>query len=71
VKGLICACLVASLQTLTVAQAYEADIHYSATYVLARASGWSTRDARIIASADEGVDENEETVAALEVVFYG
>src|SRR5690349_24472180 len=52
---------------MTAAQAYEADIHYSATYVLARAAGWSAADARTIASANEGVDENQDTVAALEV----
>jgi hypothetical protein len=49
------------------AQAYEADIHYSTTYVLARAVGWSDGDALTIASANQGVDENEDTVAALEV----
>ncbi len=37
-KGLLCACLLASLQSMTVAQAYEADIHFSTTYVLARAA---------------------------------
>ena len=49
------------------AQAYEADIHYSTTYVLARAVGWSEADALTIASANQGVDENQDTVAALEV----
>jgi hypothetical protein len=49
------------------AQAYEADIHYSTTYVLARAAGWSVADALTIASANQGVDENHDTVAALEV----
>ena len=52
---------------MPVAHAYEADIHYSATYVLARAVGWSEADARTIASANQGVDENQHTVAALEV----
>ena len=46
-KGILCACLLASLQP--VAQAYEADVHYSATYVLARAAGWTEADARTIA----------------------
>jgi len=64
-KGILCACLLASLHS--VAQAYEADIHYSTTYVLARAAGWPKADALTIASADQGVDENQDTVAALEV----
>jgi hypothetical protein len=66
-KGILCACLLLSLQSLTVARAYEADIHYSTTYVLARAVGWAEADARTIASADQAVDENQDTVAALEV----
>ena len=66
-KGLLLACLLASLQTMTVARAYEADIHYSTTYVLARAAGWTGADALTIASANQGVDENQDTVAALEV----
>jgi hypothetical protein len=66
-KGIICAGLVASLQWMSVAQAYEADIHYSTTYVLARAVGWTGADARIIASANQGLDENQHTVAALEM----
>lgn len=57
----------ALLQLCTVAQAYEADIHYSTTYVLARAAGWPGADALTIASANQGVDENQDTVAALEV----
>ena len=66
-KGLLCACLLVSLQLTSPAQAYEADIHYSTTYVLARAVGWSKADALTIASANQAVDENEDTVAALEV----
>jgi hypothetical protein len=66
-KGILCACLLAALQSMTAAHAYEADIHYSTTYVLARAVGWSEGDARTIASANQGVDENQHTVAALEV----
>src|SRR3954451_18880887 len=66
-KGILCACVLVSLQSMNVAQAYEADIHYSTTYVLARAVGWSGEDALTIASADQGVDENQDTVAALEV----
>jgi len=66
-KGLLCACLLVSLQSMGAARAYEADIHYSTTYVLARAVGWPESEARIIASANQGVDENQDTVAALEV----
>jgi hypothetical protein len=64
-KGLLCACLLVSLPSVT--RAYEADIHYSTTYVIARAVGWSEADALTIASANQGVDENQDTVAALEV----
>jgi hypothetical protein len=70
-KGLFCAGLLLALQSLTASHAYEADIHYSTTYALARASGWSAADALTIASANEGVDENEGTVAALEVDATG
>jgi hypothetical protein len=66
-KGILCACLLLSLQSMSAARAYEADIHYSTTYVLARAVGWSEADALTIASANQGVDENQDTVAALEV----
>jgi hypothetical protein len=61
------ACLAVSLQAISVAQAYEADIHYSTTYVLARAVGWPEADAQTIASANQAVDENQDTTAALEV----
>src|SRR5688572_12409249 len=64
-KGILCACLLVSLQST--AQAYEADIHYSTTYVLARATGWTQADALTIASANQAMDENQDTVAALEV----
>jgi hypothetical protein len=67
VKGILCACLLASLQSLSAAHAYEADIHYSATYALARAVGWPQADALTIASANQGMDENQDTVAALEM----
>lgn len=66
-KRILCAGLLLALQSMLVAGAYEADIHYSTTYVLARAVGWSPADALTIASANQGVDENEDTVAALEV----
>lgn len=65
-KGILCACLLISLQSITAAEAYEADIHFSTTYVLARAAGWPQPDALTIASANQGVDENQDTVAALE-----
>ena len=64
---LLCAGLLVSLQLMSPARAFEADIHYSTTFVLARAVGWSEADALTIASANEGVDENPETVAALEL----
>lgn len=67
VKGILCVFLLALLQSMTAAQAYEADIHYSTTYVLARAVGWTGGEALTIASANQGVDENQDTVAALEV----
>jgi hypothetical protein len=64
---ILCACLLVSFQSMSAALAYEADIHYSATYVLARAVGWAKADALTIASANEGVDANPHTVAALEI----
>jgi hypothetical protein len=66
-KGILCACLLVSLQWMRPAKAYETDIHYSSTYVLARAVGWSEADALTVASANQAVDENQATVAALEV----
>jgi hypothetical protein len=66
-KGILCACLLVLLQSISPAQAYEADIHFATTYVLARAVGWSEAEALTIASANQGVDENQDTVAALEV----
>lgn len=66
-NGILRAVVLVSLHAMGTAQAYEADVHYSTTYVLARAVGWSEADARIIASANEGVDRNEATVAALEI----
>ena len=65
-KGILGACLLVSLQSFGPAQAYEADIHYSTTYVLARAVGWTGADALKIASANQAMDENQDTVAALE-----
>jgi hypothetical protein len=67
VKGLLFIGLLVFLQPMPAAQAYEADIHFSTTYVLARAVGWPAADALTIASANQGVDENQDTVAALEV----
>src|SRR5678816_3630799 len=66
-KGILCACLLAALQSMSVAQAYEGDIHFSTTYVLARAVGWPEADALTIALANQGVDEDQDTVAALEM----
>ncbi len=66
-KGILCAGLLVTLQSMSPAQAYEADVHYSATYVLARAVGWTQADALTIASANQAMDENPDTVAALEV----
>jgi hypothetical protein len=65
-KGILCACLLVSLQLMSSARAYEADIHFSTTFVIARALGWPEAEAVIIASANQAMDENQETVAALE-----
>lgn len=67
VKGFIWACVLLTLSSPQAVRAYEGDIHFSATYVLARAAGWPEADALTIASANEGVDANPETVAALEM----
>lgn len=66
-KRILIACLLTALLFTTAAQAYEADIHFSTTYVLARAVGWPGADALTIASANQAVDENRHTVAALEL----
>lgn len=66
-KGFLRACLLLAIQCATMAHAYDADIHYSTTWALARAIGWTPADALTIASADQGVDENQDTVAALEM----
>ena len=42
---------------------YEKDVHFSLTYVLARASGFEDREALIVASADVGMDLNASTAA--------
>src|SRR5579859_3689471 len=63
--GLAFAALMVTLSP-RVGFAYESDMHYDATFALAVTSGWSWDDSRVIASADQGVDENKETVAALE-----
>lgn len=47
--------------------AAESDFHYHVTFAVALAVGWSWAEARVIASANEAVDENEETVASLEL----
>jgi hypothetical protein len=66
-KGILCACLLAALQPMSAARAYEGDVHFSATYVIGRAVGWSEADALTIASANDAMDQNQDTVAALEV----
>jgi len=58
--------IVALLLSIATAFAYERDIHYSATLAFAIAEGWSVDEARVIAGAAQGVDENRATIAALE-----
>lgn len=58
--------LMALLSSAHSSSAYENDIHYSATFAIAIAVGWKWEEAQIIASADQGVDENKLTIAALE-----
>jgi hypothetical protein len=43
------------------ARAFQSDVHYQATFAIALASGWSWDDARLIAGANQGVDENIDT----------
>src|SRR3990172_11801086 len=47
------------------AQAFEIDTHYDVTFAIALADSWSWDDARVIASADQGVDQNANIVADL------
>ena len=56
----------AVLLSVATAFAYERDIHYSATLAFAIAEGWPVDEARVIAGAAQGVDENRATIAALE-----
>jgi hypothetical protein len=49
--------------------AAEEHVHYHITFVVALAVGWSWEEARLIASANLAVDENEETVASLEMTW--
>ncbi len=49
--------------------AAEEHFHYHMTFVVALAVGWSWEEAQLIASADLAVDENEETVASLEMTW--
>ena len=58
--------LLCSVGFAPLSYAYERDIHYSATFAIAVAVGWKWEEAQIIASADQGVDENKLTIAALE-----
>lgn len=45
--------------------AFEIDLHYDIKFKIAFAIGWPWDDAKIIASADQGLDENKETVASI------
>ena len=49
------------------AHGYESDIHLDATFAIARAAGWTADEASVIAAADQALDENQSTVAALEL----
>lgn len=55
--------------TQHVVLAAEEHFHYHITFVVALAVGWNWEEARLIASANLAVDENEETVAALEMTW--
>lgn len=59
--------LVLSVLAYAPARAAEEHFHYHVTFVVAVAVGWSWEEARLIASADLAVDQNEETVASLEM----
>lgn len=49
------------------ALAFRKDLHFQTVFAVALAAGWTWRDAGIVASAEYAVDENEETVASLEI----
>ncbi len=49
--------------------AAEEHFHYHITFVVALAVGWSWEEAQLIASTNLAVDENEETVASLEMTW--
>lgn len=44
-------------------QAYNADVHYDLTYILAVKAGFSKADAEKVAKCNEGVDDDQSTVA--------
>ena len=50
------------------AQAYEEDTHFTMTYVQCRLVGFTDREANIVASYDQGMDDSPGTVANL-VIF--
>lgn len=47
--------------------AAEEHFHYQITFLVTLAVGWSWEEAHLIASANLAVDENEETIASLEI----
>jgi hypothetical protein len=47
------------------ASAFEVDTHHHLTFAMALSVGWDWRHAAIIAAADQALDENKATVAAL------
>lgn len=61
------AVIVAVAFASSVLQAFHSDLHIQTTLALALAAGWPWSDALVIAAADQGVDENDETVAGLEI----
>jgi len=56
--GLIVSCSIVDTREAT---AFEKDIHFDVTFALALASAWRWNEALVIASADQGIDENAET----------
>jgi len=51
--------------------ASEKDIHLAATWAIALADSWTWEEARTISGANQGVDDNKETAAGLELDSYG
>ncbi len=66
----VLSCVVATAGMLASggAVAFQRDVHFDATFALALVTGWSWSDAGVIASANQGIDENLDTQPSVSVI---